>query len=121
MAMGTRFACTEESPLHANVKAVIASGDKTESDTIYSKNIDGIFARVMKTPHSSKAAKSRPNLLVIAVEAMKQAKRFGINPLKILPGLLMEPDKIFMLAQFGGATRLFEQATVSGEGVCVCV
>lgn len=45
VAMGTRFAVTQESPLHENVKKVIASDDKTESDTIYSKHIDGIWAR----------------------------------------------------------------------------
>ncbi len=112
VAMGTRFACTEESPLHANVKAVIASAAQTESDTIYSKNVDGIWARVMKTPYASEAARTRPNPITVLVEAMKQARRFGINPIKVLPGLFVEPEKIFMLAQFGGATRKFELATV---------
>jgi enoyl-[acyl-carrier protein] reductase II len=113
VAMGTRFACTEESPLHENVKKVIVSEGQTESSTVYSKNIDGIWARVMKTPFAAEAAGKRANPLVVLIEALKQAKRFGVNPLKVLPGLFMEPDKIYMLAQFGGATRKFELATVS--------
>lgn len=116
VAMGTRFACTEESPLHENVKKAITSDGQTESSTVYSKNIDGIWARVMKTPFAAEAASKRANPLVVAIEALKQAKRFGVNPLKVLPGLFMEPDKIYMLAQFGGATRKFELATVSGDG-----
>jgi enoyl-[acyl-carrier protein] reductase II len=57
VAMGTRFACTQESPLHENVKRAIAQESMTESDTIYSKHFDGIWARVMKTPTTVEAAK----------------------------------------------------------------
>lgn len=112
VAMGTRFACTKESPLHENVKGAISSPEKTENDTVYSKNIDGISARVLKTPFAAQTAVSRPNPLRVLIEALKQAKQFGVNPVKILPGYFWEPDKIYMLAQFGGATRKFELATV---------
>lgn len=57
VAMGTRFACTQESPLHENVKQAMVQEGTTESDTIYSKNFDGIWARVMKTPATVEAAK----------------------------------------------------------------
>ncbi|EWM26626.1 oxidoreductase [Nannochloropsis gaditana] len=115
VAMGTRFACTKESPLHENVKGAISSPEKTENDTVYSKNIDGISARVLKTPFAAQTAVSRPNPLRVLIEALKQAKQFGVNPVKILPGYFWEPDKIYMLAQFGGATRKFELATVQGD------
>lgn len=57
VAMGTRFACTQESPLHENVKQAIVQEKMTEADTIYSKNFDGIWARVMRTPTTEQAAK----------------------------------------------------------------
>lgn len=57
VAMGTRFACTQESPLHENVKQAIVHEKMTESDTIYSKHFDGIWARVMRTPTTEQAAK----------------------------------------------------------------
>lgn len=57
VAMGTRFACTQESPLHENVKQAIVQEKMTEADTIYSKNFDGIFARAMRTPTTEQAAK----------------------------------------------------------------
>lgn len=59
VAMGTRFACTQESPLHENVKQAIVQERTTESDTIYSKHFDGIHARVMKTPATEAANRVR--------------------------------------------------------------
>ena len=46
--MGTRFASTQESPLHHNIKENIVRHG--ESDTVYGSNFDGLYARVMKTP-----------------------------------------------------------------------
>lgn len=40
IAMGTRFATSKESPVHENTKRMII--EKTESDTLYSANFDGM-------------------------------------------------------------------------------
>jgi enoyl-[acyl-carrier protein] reductase II len=53
--MGSRLAVSRESTLHEAVKSAVVA--KREGDTIYSKNIDGLYARVMKTPAAAKAAK----------------------------------------------------------------
>jgi enoyl-[acyl-carrier protein] reductase II len=55
------------------------------------------------------------NPVLVAVEAMKAAGRFGINPLKVLPGLFVDFGKIYMLASFGAATKKFEAATIEGD------
>lgn len=47
VAMGTRMAVTTESPLAEATKLAIVKGKET--DTIYSKNFDGLWARVLKT------------------------------------------------------------------------
>jgi len=48
IAMGTRFASSIESPVHAATKQLII--DKPAEDTIYSSNFDTFPCRVMRTP-----------------------------------------------------------------------
>lgn len=55
------------------------------------------------------------NPVTVAIEAMKAAGRFGISPLKVLPGLFVDPAKIYMLASFGAATKKFTAATIDGD------
>lgn len=55
------------------------------------------------------------NPVVVAIEAMKAAGRFNINPLKVLPGLFVDFGKVYMLASFGAATKKFEAATIGGD------
>ena len=54
VAMGTRFATTEESPLADQIKGVVSNpkpdGEATEADTLYRTNFDDIPARVMRSP-----------------------------------------------------------------------
>jgi len=56
VAMGTRWAASKESPVHANTKELIVK--KEVEDTIYSKNFDSIPCRVMTTPNSKKSCPS---------------------------------------------------------------
>jgi hypothetical protein len=51
--MGSRLTTSSDGPLHQNMKDAVVK--KTEQDTIYSKNFDGIHACVMKTPEAMKA------------------------------------------------------------------
>lgn len=88
VAMGTRFACTQESPLHENVKRAIAQEKATESDTIYSKNFDGIWARVMKTPTTQQAAKRVGSVVpckYVCRRLHHQSHRPTDSPLKMTP------------------------------------
>ena len=62
IAMGSRFATTQDSPLNETTKQAVVS--KTEQDTIYSKNFDGIPARVMKTPRSVKETRRPMNFIL---------------------------------------------------------
>jgi len=48
IAMGTRFASTQESPVHSNTKQAIV--DHGISETIYTTKFDGMPCRIMKTP-----------------------------------------------------------------------
>mmetsp|Transcript_24405 Transcript_24405/g.50314 ORF Transcript_24405/g.50314 Transcript_24405/m.50314 type:complete len:371 (+) Transcript_24405:297-1409(+) len=118
VAMGSRFAVTEDSPLAEDVKKVVAvpdlNGGATESDTVYGKNFDGIHARVLKTPASIRLNKRPAPLPAVVYRAFKSAQSMGIPLWKVLPGLMTQWDKMYAVAQFGAATEALQAATVDG-------
>jgi enoyl-[acyl-carrier protein] reductase II len=115
VAMGSRFAVTKESSLADAVKEYIAQPDSDESSTIYGSNFDGIPARVLKTPTSRKLMAKRPWFPVVVYRAFEAAQSMSMPLWKVLPGLLMQWDKMFMVAQFGAATKSLTKATIDGD------
>ena len=119
VAMGTRFATTLESPLALEVKQAIANphvdGGSTETDTIYSRNFDGIPARVLRYPAAIEANKKRTALPIVCYRAFQAAKKMNIPLWKVLPGLLTQFDKMYAVAQFGAATEAIQAATMNGD------
>ena len=113
VAMGSRFATTSDSPLHDNIKKTVVS--KSEDETIYSKNFDGLWARVMKTPRSEKETKKPMNLIVAAREATKAAAIVKQPVWKIMIGMLVMLDKIKLLAYFGASVPRLRAATIEGD------
>jgi enoyl-[acyl-carrier protein] reductase II len=120
VAMGSRMAVTRESPLAEAVKEHIAQSESGESSTLYGSNFDGIPARVLRTPAAQKLMKGRPWFPVVIYRAFAAAQTMKIPLWKILPGLLTQWDKMFMVAQFGAATESLTKASIEGnllEGV----
>ncbi len=113
IAMGSRFAVSQESPLHSNTKEAVLS--KTQHDTVYSKNFDGIPARYMKTATSIKLTRKPMNFVSTVIQAIKAASLVKQPIWKILSGLLVMPDKIKLLAYFGAATIKLRAATEDGD------
>ena len=113
VAMGSRFAVSLESPLPLAPKECIMQS--SENDTIYGSNFDGIPARVLKTAASQTAMAARPNLLTTFYRALQAAQAMKIPIWKVLPGLLTQFDKMFMISQFGAATKSIMAATVDGN------
>jgi enoyl-[acyl-carrier protein] reductase II len=75
---------------------------------------------VLKTDFAQQVMKRRPNLLTIFYRALQAAQDMKIPLWKVLPGLLTQFDKMFMISQFGAATKSIMAATVDGnmdEGV----
>lgn len=108
VAMGSRFATTAESPLADATKAAVCA--KSESDTIYSKNFDGLYARVMRTPNAERQTRSPTNPLLAAYRSFAAAREMGIPLWKVVPGLLTQYEKMYMLSQFGAATTMIQKA-----------
>lgn len=119
IAMGSRFATTQESPLPINVKQSISNSDMnggaTESDTIYGKNFDGIPARVMKTPVSIEANRKPSSPPLVIYRALLAAREMDIPIWKAMAGLLSQWDKMYIISQFGAATEAIKAATVDGD------
>ncbi len=113
IAMGTRLATTQESPLANSMKEAICSSN--EANTLYGSNFDGIPARVLETPKAAKLMKSRPWFPVIVKRAFAASQTMGIPLWKILPGLLTRWNQMFAVAQFGAATEAIQAATVDGD------
>lgn len=113
VAMGSRMAVTQESPLaQATKEAIVRAG---QDETIYGKNFDGIPARVLQTPAAKRAMASRPWLPVIAYRAFQAAQTAGIPLWKVLPGLMTQFEKMVVVASFGAATESIMAATVNGD------
>ncbi|WP_301179728.1 NAD(P)H-dependent flavin oxidoreductase [Thalassolituus sp. UBA3500] len=113
VAMGSRFATSADSPLHNHVKETVIK--KSEQETIYSKNFDGLWARVMKTPRSVKETKRPMNLIMAGIEATKAAKIVKQPVWKIMLGMMVMLDKIKLLAYFGASVPRLQAATINGD------
>lgn len=114
VAMGTRFAMTRESPLHQSTKDAVLN--KTVSETLYSKNFDGIHCRVMKTPLSEKLMRKPMGLLTALFTSLGVATQLKVPILKLLLGTLVKgPAIMLQIAYFGAATPRFIKATEGGD------
>jgi enoyl-[acyl-carrier protein] reductase II len=113
VAMGSRMAVTVQSPLAETTKQAVV--DATAFDTLYGSNFDGIPARVLKTPAAQKAMTSRPWLPVVVYRSFRAARQLNLPLWKVLPGLMTQWEKMFVIAQFGAATDAIMAATVHGD------
>lgn len=119
VAMGSRLAVTKESPLAERMKQIIANpnidGGSTEVDTLYGHYFDGIPARVLKTPEATRLNTKPAPLHLVVYRAFEAATKMKIPLWKVLPGLLTQFDKMYIIAQFGAATKSIQKATVEGN------
>jgi enoyl-[acyl-carrier protein] reductase II len=113
VAMGSRLATTVESPLAEPVKHLVVS--KTENDTIYGTNFDGLGARIMLTDAAKEAMKKPLNPVVAAFKAFSAAKLIKMPMWKVIPGLLTHWKQMYQLSLFGAATEKLMKATIEGN------
>mmetsp|Transcript_11321 Transcript_11321/g.23870 ORF Transcript_11321/g.23870 Transcript_11321/m.23870 type:complete len:363 (-) Transcript_11321:217-1305(-) len=124
VAMGSRFAITQESGLAQRMKDIVSNADidggSTEADTLYGKHFDGIPARVLRSRESLRLNTKPASLPFVISRAFAAARKMNIPLYKVIPGLLTQFDKMYIIAQFGAATESLMKATVDGnfeEGV----
>jgi enoyl-[acyl-carrier protein] reductase II len=116
IAMGTRFASSIESPVHAATKQLII--DKPAEDTIYSSNFDTFPCRVMRTPGGQRftARKLSPP---VAISRSLAAARELNTPLMDLARDAMGQGLTgaVKVAYFGAATLAMRKAIHEADHV----
>lgn len=119
VAMGTRFASSLESPVHAATKDLIVA--KQAEDTIYSRNFDTWPCRVMRTPGGQRHTARRLSPPVAVSRSLKAARELQ-TPLHHLAREALQQGVVgaVKVAYFGAATLAMRKAIQEGnheEGV----
>jgi len=114
VAMGTRLMTTKDSPLHQNYKLLSIKMDTT--DTLYSRRIDGLWCRVLKTDTAERAKRRGLNLPAAFINAQGIAKSLGLPFFKLFIGVLLSGWKNSkQLAYLANASKAFQLATEEGD------
>ena len=114
VAMGTRWAASKESPVHANTKELIVK--KEAEDTIYSKNFDSIACRVMTTHNSRKIMSRKFNPVRAMWRACLAAREMNKPLLGILKDVFkMGLEQALTVSFYGAAVLQIRKATLEGN------
>ncbi len=114
IAMGTRLMTTKESPLHQNYKDLSIKKDVT--DTLYSKRIDGLWCRVLKTDTAKRVKRRGLNLPAAFINAQDIAKTLRLPFIKLFIGVVLSGWKnAKQLAYLANASKAFQLATEVGD------
>ncbi len=113
VAMGTRLATTKESPVHERTKQAHLAA--TIEDTLYSDRFDGLWCRVLKSKSSERAIKKGMNLLRAAIVGPRIARDMELPLMKVMMGMLAQPDQMMTLAHMGIAFDQIKAATQDGD------
>ncbi len=114
VAMGTRWAMTQESPLHENTRQIVMK--KTVHDTIYTSNFDGMPCRIMKTPTGQAVSKKPLTPWRACWEAFK-VMRAQRRPWSELITTIRQEGLLgaIKLAYFGAAVERIRVAILDGD------
>ena len=109
VAMGTRFASSCESPLHAHTKQLVL--DKEAEETIYSSNFDTFPCRVMRTPGGQRFTARKLSPPVAITRSLAAARELN-TPLSALARDAMGQGLTgaVKVAYFGAATLAMRKA-----------
>lgn len=114
VAMGTRWAASKESPVHASTKELIVK--KEVEETIYSKNFDSIPCRVMTTPNSKKIMSKKFNPVRAMWRAYLAAREMNKPLLGILKDVFkMGLEQTMTVTFYGAAVLQIKKATIDGN------
>ena len=114
IAMGSRLAISQESPVHLRTKGVVLQ--KTIHDTLYTDQYDGMDCRVMSTPATEKIFSQNANILTAFSKSLTLAKQMNISWLKMVTSTLLRGPKTTMqLAMMANASETSRLAIEEGD------
>jgi enoyl-[acyl-carrier protein] reductase II len=107
--MGTRFATSRESGVHAATKQLII--DKLAEDTIYSSNFDTFPCRVMRTPGGEKYTARRLGPGLVIARSLRAARELNTPLLQLVRDALRQGVMgAIKVTYFGAATLAMRKA-----------
>jgi enoyl-[acyl-carrier protein] reductase II len=114
VSMGTRFMNTRESPVHERMKQL--SVDKQVYDTVYTKRVDGLPARVVKGRGAERIMRTRLGLFRALVNSREIARMLGFPWPKLAAGILLSgPRKTVQMARMANGFTAFRIGTTEGD------
>ena len=114
VSMGTRLMNTQESPVHENQKIMTNKCDAFS--TFYTNRVDGLPARVMKTPGAKKLTKKKLNPLTALFNSKKIATLLGFPWLKLAIGIVFSGyKKSVQMARMAIGFEAFKIGTMNGD------
>jgi enoyl-[acyl-carrier protein] reductase II len=109
VAMGTRFATSLESPVHADTKRLIVNKDAEE--TIYSRNFDTFPCRVMRTPGGERFTARKLSPPVALARSLSAARELNTPLMSLARDALGQGlSGAVKVAYFGAATLAMRKA-----------
>jgi enoyl-[acyl-carrier protein] reductase II len=117
VSMGTRLMATVESPLHETFKQLTL--EKSVHDTLFSKNFDGLWCRILDTPAARKSIKhglTPVDLLKALPNSRAIAKMLKLPYYKLFVGVLASGwENARQLAFMANAFESLRIATEEGD------
>ncbi len=114
ISMGTRFMNSVESPVHENQKKVTNETDVY--NTLYTDKVDGMKARVMKSPGARRLINKRLNPLSALIRSRKIAKMLGLPWMKLAVGIMfMGYKKSMQMVRMAIGFDAFQAGTMDGD------
>ena len=114
ISMGTRFMNSVESPVHESQKKVC--NEKDAFSTVFTDKVDGLGARVMKSPGTTRLMKKHLNPFSALIKSKQIARMLGLPWLKLAVGIMFTGiKKSLMMARMANGFTAFELATLEGD------
>lgn len=114
VAMGSRFAASSESPIHANTKELIVH--KSVEETLYTDKFDGMMCRVMESNAAHRAIAEGSNFLLALRNSFDLARRMGLSWFKLALAVAAKgPDHLLRMTQLVNASELTRLAIHEGD------
>jgi enoyl-[acyl-carrier protein] reductase II len=114
ISMGTRFMNTIESPVHQRAKQM--SIERQVYDTVYTKRVDGLPARVERSAGADRIIKRPLNLISAILSSREIATMIGLPWPKLALGILFSGFKNSLrMARMARGFKAFRIGTTEGD------
>ena len=114
VAMGTRFAAVQESPLHERTQRELLARDI--ADTLRTDRFDGMDCRVLRAAGAERLAREQPGLFAALRASRALAQERGMPYHRLVAQVLMRgPAAALRLARMAGAQEAMRRAIEDGD------